>query len=119
MVTIVVMARNIRTEKLNKPRVRNPLPDAFYYLSNFETAVASLNEKYADLWSAAEQQFLATFDQLPKTSRAMLVRMVMREGVLFRAGRFAYPEIGETSAAVAPLIQLGWVDDDPGLDVDQ
>jgi hypothetical protein len=113
------MARKIRTGTLMKRRVRGLLADPFYYLANFETVVASLTLRYADLWSAEEQHFLATFDGLPKASRALLVRMVMRQGALFRASRLDYPEIGETSAAVAPLIQVGWVDDTANLDLDQ
>src|SRR3984957_7170129 len=111
------MARKFRTEQLKKPRARGVLPDPFYYLSNFETVIAALNVQYADLWSGEEQQFLAVFQGLRKTSRAMLVRMVMREGVLFRASRLKYPEIGETAAAMAPLVKVGWVDDEPQLDV--
>jgi hypothetical protein len=108
-----------RTEKLNETRARYTLPDPFYYLRNFETVVASLNERYADLWSADEQQFASIFDGLPEASRALLVRMVMREGVLFRASRLNYREIGDTFAAVTPLIRVGWVDDHPSLHVDQ
>jgi hypothetical protein len=100
-------------------RGSGPLPDAHYYLSNFETALASLDARYADLWRAEEREFLAQFAGLPKPSRALLVRMVMRKGVLFRASRLNYPEIGEPSAAAAPLRDLGWVDDSPSLDMDQ
>src|SRR5260370_34522433 len=45
--------------------------------------------------------------------------MVMRQGSLFRRSRLRYPEIGEPAAAVAPLVQAGWVDDRPDLDVTQ
>jgi hypothetical protein len=113
------VARKIRTGKLKEPQARGPLPDPFYYLNNFEIVVSSLNERYADLWSTAELQFVAQFEELPKASRALLVRMVMREGVLFRASRLNYPEIGATSAAVAPLLHFGWVDESPNLHVDQ
>jgi hypothetical protein len=100
-------------------RGSSPLPDAYYYLSNFERALASLDARYADLWHAAEREFLAQFAGLPKASRALLVRMVMRKGVLFRASRLNYPEIGEPTAAAAPLSDLCWVDDNPSLDLDQ
>jgi FAN1, HTH domain/VRR-NUC domain/Fanconi anemia-associated nuclease SAP domain len=113
------MARKFRTDKPKAPQARAVLPDPFYYLSNFETAIASLHERYSDLWSTEEQNFLAAFGGLPRTSRAVLVRMVMREGASFRASRLNYPEIGETRAAVAPLIELHWVDENPSLDVDQ
>jgi hypothetical protein len=111
------MGRQVRSEQPKEPRPRVVLPDPFYYLNNFETVVGSLNQRYADLWSAEEQEFLTTFEGLPKESRALLVRMVMREGVLFRASRLNYPEIGETAPAIASLIRVGWVDDDPELEV--
>jgi len=47
------------------------------------------------------------------------VRMVMRQGVLFRSSRLNYPEIGETLAAVVPLIEAGWVEATPTLDLSQ
>jgi hypothetical protein len=109
------MARQFRSERGKEPRPRVVFPDPFYYLNNFETVLDSLKRRYADLWSAEEREFLATFDGCPKASRALLVRMVMREGVLFRASRLHYPEIGETAAAIAPLIAAGWVDSDPQL----
>jgi Fanconi anemia-associated nuclease SAP domain len=45
--------------------------------------------------------------------------MVMRQGSLFRLSRLRYPEIGEIAAAVAPLLQAGWVDASPDLEVNQ
>ena len=113
------MAPKVSMAKDHEPRARYSLADRFYYLSNFQTVLGSLTARYGDLLSIEERQFLADFENLPKTSRALLVRMVMREGVLFRASRLKYPEIGETEAVVAPLVKIGWVDDDPKLDVDQ
>jgi hypothetical protein len=111
------MARQFRSQQPKPLRPRVVLPDPFYYLSNFETALASLNERYADLWTSEEQDFFATFAGLPKVSRALLVRMIMREGVLFRRSRLNYTEIGDTAEAATPLTRVGWVDDDPKLDV--
>lgn len=112
-------ARRFGPDRTNDPRARGPLPDPFYYLNNFQSVLSSLDERYADLWSAEEREFLATWSGLPVASRALLVRMVMRAGVLFRASRLNYPEIGATSAAAAPLLHAGWVDESPNLDVDQ
>jgi hypothetical protein len=100
-------------------RGSSTLPDAYYYLSNFETVLAALDARYADLWRAEERDFLAKFAALPKAARALLIRMVMRKGVLFRASRLHYPEIGEPTAAAVPLSELGWVDDNPSLDLDR
>ncbi|MDB6084208.1 MAG: hypothetical protein JWN43_2089 [Gammaproteobacteria bacterium] len=105
--------------RIHKPNGREVLSDPFYYLNNFQVVVSSLEERYQDLLSTEERQFIAQFGSLPKTSRALLVRMVMREGAIFRCKRLNYLEIGETSLAVAPLLEAGWVEEGPALDVNQ
>src|SRR5271166_83863 len=94
------------------------LPDPFYYLSNFERVVASLDARYEALWSAQERQFIADFRVLAREPRALLVRMVIRKGERFRASRLNYPEIGATRHAVVPLLELGWVEQKSTLDID-
>ncbi|TJZ73884.1 VRR-NUC domain-containing protein [Chitiniphilus eburneus] len=96
-----------------------PLPDPFYYLGNFERVLCWIAERYADLLSEEEFAFLATFPTLPQSSRALLVRMAMRKGDLFRASKLRYDEIGCPRAAVLPLQALGWVDAAPLLSLEQ
>jgi len=110
--------------QVEKPRVahvplRAPLPDPLYYLNNFQTVLASLEARYAELLSPEERQFIVHFGALPQAPRALLVRMVMRRGVFFRLTRLNYTEIGDTAAAMAPLLDAGWVESDPSLDVKQ
>ncbi|MFM0204571.1 VRR-NUC domain-containing protein [Paraburkholderia fungorum] len=93
--------------------------DAPYYLLNFERALAWLAERYDDLLDAHEHGFLRKFAALPQSSRALLVRMLMRKGTLFRASRLSYDEIGCPSQAAAPLSALGWVDAEPALTLDE
>jgi hypothetical protein len=93
--------------------------DSLYYLDNFQRVLASLDARYAELLSPEERQFIAHFGVLPQAPRALLVRMVMRRGVFFRRSRLHYTEIGETSSAMAPLLDAGWVKVDPALDVKQ
>ncbi|WP_414439262.1 VRR-NUC domain-containing protein [Burkholderia sp. 22PA0106] len=95
-----------------------PTPYAFYYLDNFERALAWLAARYDDLFDAAELGFLQAFAALPQPSRALLVRMLMRSGPYFRESKLAYDEIGATPAAAAPLVALGWVDAAPALTLD-
>ena len=90
-----------------------------YYLSNFERALAWIAERYDDLLGAAEHAFLHNFAQLPQSSRALLVRMLMRQGPLFRASRLVYEEIGCPLEAAAPLAALGWVDADAPVRIDE
>jgi VRR-NUC domain/Fanconi anemia-associated nuclease SAP domain len=92
-----------------------PHPRPFYYLENFQTALAWLRQRYDDLLSDAERAFFAAFEALPKPSSALLVRMIMRKGGLFRTGKLEYGEIGCPRAAAAPLVALGWLDDQPLL----
>jgi VRR-NUC domain/Fanconi anemia-associated nuclease SAP domain len=100
-------------------RGRATLPDRFYYLNNFQTVLSSIEERYAQLLSSEERHFIVRFRALPGASRALLVRMVTRSGTMFRRSRLNYPEIGDTSAAAEPLVQMGWVNEAPDLDVEQ
>jgi hypothetical protein len=92
--------------------------DTPYYLLNFERALAWLAARYDDLLDAQEHAFLRAFAALPQASRALLVRMLMRKGTLFRASRLVYDEIGCPLQAAAPMAALGWIDAEPGLSID-
>lgn len=92
--------------------------DPFYYLHNFRQVLDWLRLRYDDLLDAGERGFIEGFAGLPQASQALLVRMVMRKGVLFRERRLAYAEIGPTAPAMAPLLALGWVDAEAPLALD-
>jgi hypothetical protein len=94
-------------------------PYALYYLLNFERALAWLAQRYDDLLDAHEHAFFSAFAGLPQPSRALLVRMLMRKGTLFRASRLSYDEIGCPLQAAAPMAALGWVDTEPRLTLDE
>jgi hypothetical protein len=100
------------------PVSRRPLP-AFYYLRNFEAVLSAVSNRYADILSAKEGAFISEFSRLPKSSAALLVRMIMRTHESFRASRLKYAEIGDLEAAMAPLLALGWVECDPALSAGQ
>ncbi|MCP1445587.1 tetratricopeptide (TPR) repeat protein [Pseudomonas sp. GGS8] len=89
----------------------NPLDDPFYYLNNFMQVLDWLEHRYADVLSLEEQDFIRDFNRLPRESQALLVRLVMRKGVHFRAGKLSYVEIGDIASAVAPLLASGWIDE--------
>src|SRR5690606_16527491 len=82
---------------------------------NFRTALDWVGTRYADLLGAEEQAFMAGFAALPQPAQALLVRMVMRKGTLFRAGKLHYAEIGDIPAAMAALCAAGWVAADPDI----
>ncbi|TFF14489.1 VRR-NUC domain-containing protein [Pseudomonas sp. BCA14] len=96
----------------------NPLDDPLYYLHNFRQVLLWLGQRYADLLDADEVHFIQRFDSLPQASQALLVRMVMRKGVHFRASKLNYLEIGCTHTAALALVQQGWVDNQHPLGVE-
>src|SRR5690606_22301810 len=95
-----------------------PLDDPFYYLANFQVVLDWISSRYDDLLVDSERAFIRQFTDLPRASRALLVRMIMRKGELFRTSRLHYQEIGSVEAAVQPLVTQGWVDPDPELSLD-
>lgn len=88
-----------------------PLDDPFYYLNNFMQVLDWLEHRYADVLSDEEHRFIREFNVLPRESRALLVRLVMRKGVHFRASKLHYAEIGDICSAAQPLLAQGWIDD--------
>ena len=87
------------------------LPPELYYLSNFRTALAWISERSADLLSEEERTFIAQFAELALPAQALLVRMIMRQGIHFRASKLQYAEIGDIHAAAQALIHSGWLSD--------
>ena len=94
------------------------LDDPFYYLTNFRFVLAWVGGRHADLLAADELAFLEQFESLPQASQALLVRMVMRKGELFRL-KLNYTEVGDSASEIVPLIALGWVERDPALNIDE
>lgn len=99
----------------NQAGSANPL----YYLDNFQRVLDWIDARYRDLLVAQEIDFLDAFAKLPQASRALLVRMIMRKGSLFRASKLAYEEIGCPLAAAAPLLARAWLGADPALSIEQ
>jgi len=94
-------------------------PHRYYYLHNFQRALAWVCARYADLLDTDEQRFLADFAALPQASQALMVRMLMRRGPWFRASRLVYAEIAGIEAAAAPLAALGWLDAQAPMTLDE
>ncbi len=95
------------------------LDNPFYYLDNFLRVLDWLELRYADLLDPEERTFIAAFRLAPQAAQALLVRMVMRKGTLFRAGRLSYPEIGAIEEAAAVLLANGWLDDQAPIQLAQ
>ncbi|WP_332762933.1 VRR-NUC domain-containing protein [Pseudomonas koreensis] len=89
----------------------NPLDDPFYYLNNFRQVLDWLELRYADVMNDHERAFISDFNALPRPAQGLLVRMVMRKGVHFRAGKLNYLEIGDIAEAAQPLLAHGWIEE--------
>jgi len=89
----------------------NPLDDPFYYLNNFRQVLDWLELRYADVMNDHEHAFISDFNALPRPAQGLLVRMVMRKGVHFRAGKLNYLEIGDIAEAAQPLLAHGWIEE--------
>jgi hypothetical protein len=90
-----------------------------YYLDHFRFALRWLHDRYADLLSRRENEFIHEFAALPRSSQALLVRLIMRRGQRFRASKINYPEIGSIPRACGPLIELQWIDPRPLLSIEE
>jgi hypothetical protein len=99
--------------------MRKVLENEFYYLDNFHRVLEWIAERYDDLLLDDERAFIATFATLPQPARALLVRMVMRKGTLFRASKLNYAEIGCPVEAARHLLPTGWVAHDPVISLDE
>lgn len=94
-------------------------PNPLYYLDNFRRVLDWITQRYSDLLVSEEQDFIERFSRLPQVSQALLVRMVMRKGSLFRSSKLRYDEIGCSDAAVQPLIAQGWVVPNPVISIEE
>ena len=68
------------------------LDNPLYYLENMETVLGWVQSHHGDLLTAEELDRLASFHTLSMPARALLTRMVMRTGDLFRSDKLKYPE---------------------------
>jgi hypothetical protein len=79
------------------------LENRFYYLDNFQQVLDWIGKRYSDLLIADELTFIERFGSLPAISRALLVRMVMRKGDLFRSSKLELRRNRLYPASGAPL----------------
>jgi hypothetical protein len=96
----------------------NTLPNRFYYLENFHQVLDWMRSRYSDLLTDDERTWIDRFSGLPQNARALLVRFVIRKGSIFRSDKLVYEEIGCPYEAARPLIEQGWVEEDPALGAD-
>ncbi|MHA7880729.1 MAG: VRR-NUC domain-containing protein [Saccharospirillum sp.] len=94
-----------------------PPPDlpVGYYLNNFRALLNTVNDRYDDLLTDTERDFITRFSQLETPAARLLVRCYTRKGPRFRLSKLQYPEIPDTRAAVNTLAQADLIDPLPLL----
>jgi hypothetical protein len=100
---------------LNRASLENPL----YYLENLHTVIHWVSRHHCDLLQPEELNHLSTLMGMPLSAQALLARMVMRKGDVFRVDTLQYDEIPSTDEALDALEAAGFVDQSPSLDVQQ
>lgn len=92
------------------------LDNPLYYLENFETVVRWVRHYHSDLLTREEIGHIDNLLALDQPARALLARMVMRTGELFRVEKFHYPELGvPVKDAASALSRNGWIEDNPDI----
>lgn len=110
---------NTAINPLELPLASANLENPLYYLQNMETVVAWVANHHFDLLLEQERACLQGFFELPRPARALLTRMVMRSGDVFRADKLKYPELGgPETEALDDLVAGDWLDADPLLSLD-
>ncbi len=99
--------------------MKSAFENPYYYLKNFDTVLAWVQERSSDLLTHKEIDFIENFSNLSTESRALFVRMIMRKGTLFRASKLNYEEIDSPQEAIKSLINLGWIENDPLISLEQ
>ncbi|MDY6814792.1 MAG: VRR-NUC domain-containing protein [Pseudomonadota bacterium] len=96
------------------------LDNPLYYLENMETVVRWVLNHHGDLLTGLEIRLLETFLDLETEEKALLTRLVMRTGELFRADKLVYPELDSPVPEILHrLVSADWLDTGPLLDLDQ
>ena len=91
------------------------LADPLYYLRNAQQVIELCLSQYTDLLIPAETQQLQQLLQLDTPAQALLVRLVMRKGTLFRTDKLSYTEVPDLAAALEQLSDAGLISLDPEL----
>jgi len=95
------------------------LDDPLYYLRNAEQVVRLCLNQYADLLLPDEMDALEGLLALDLPAQALLIRMVMRKGRLFRTDALQYEEVPDPAAAIEALARSELVEVQPGLSLDE
>src|SRR4051812_3836444 len=86
-----------------------PVLPVHYYHDHFTELVRFVTKTYASVLTEAQQAFFARFKGLSKDAQCLLIRMINRQGRIFRPSTFRYAEIADVDLALQELAEAGQV----------
>jgi hypothetical protein len=86
-----------------------------YYRNYFLQMLDLVTERYGDLLSTEDWQFIDSIRQCPPEPIRLLIRLYLRKGPLFLADKLNYEEISDTQTALTKLIQLSLIEQNPDV----
>lgn len=95
------------------PQLQLP-PD--YYLTHFCDLLTVLHRRYHSVLLPQHLQLIEKFQQLPLTAQRLWVRLLNRKGLVFALKDVEYDEVPDQAAAVATLVQAGFLDQPSSAD---
>jgi hypothetical protein len=91
--------------------IKQPLPDLslFYYWENFNYVLGYVKKQYQNLLSESEILFIQNFENLPKESQCLYLRLASRRALWFREEKLTYVEISNISLSLDELGEKGFI----------
>lgn len=90
----------------------------FYYLHNFHQVLQWVQHASSDLLEPEHVQCGHRFGHASQPAQALLVRLLMRKGPVFRIDKLRYAEIENLEEAVQELAACELIETDPELDLE-
>lgn len=104
----------------NSHLIKNaPLSNKIYYLENVTTVWRWVLTHHSDLLTTEEVHTLEQSFQLSLSARALLSRLMMRQGDLFERSKLSYEEITNMALAIDELIETNYLQPNPKVDISE
>lgn len=81
----------------------------FYYWENFNYVLGYVKKQYHNLLADSEIIFIQDFENLPKESQCLYLRLASRRALWFREEKLSYVEIPHISLHINELFENGFV----------
>ncbi|RAU19922.1 VRR-NUC domain-containing protein [Nitrincola tibetensis] len=95
------------------------LDNPLYYLRNAQQVTRICLNHYADLLLPIEHRALEQLLSMDEAYQALLIRMVMRKGELFRTDALHYAEVPDLDEAIQALVDAGLITAQPKLTIEE